>query len=385
MGSPDRRSRRLGGVTILSFLVAAVVAMLVVAATLGAIVADASTVWTARFSYGVATIRVGAPDRLAVTASHLRVATRYPITLRKGTCTTLGALVASTTALATATGTLSRTLYLTSLQTKAARLPLAIRVGSRCGRFALPVVATPTPTPTPVPTPAGTPLPVGLDTWCNASVDSCASAYVNWSGSVTRLEQAVDIAQLGRTTFAALAWNGGYTGVQNGGNAVSGAVGPTALFSLGGQGVTIRPLPNGMPNPNCEGGFDTGAGASCRIHLTQPIQNGDRYVYRVTPETDGWLRGEIVLPGGSVLWIADLKPGPAAPASFTGLYNFIEYFGARVMNPADAPTSTVTFTQPGAGIEFSRASRIGGVCANAYRQDVPFGISLVTFGIGGCG
>ena len=366
-------------------LIAGTVAMLVVAVALGAIVADASTVWTARFSYGVATIRVGAPDRLAVTASHLRVATRYPITLRTGTCTTLGTLVASTTALTTSTGTLSRSLYLTSLQTKAARLPLAIRVGSRCGRFALPVVAAPTPTPTPVPTPGGTPLPVELDTWCDTSLDSCASAYVNWSGSVPTLEQTVDIAQLGRTTFAALAWNGGYIGVQNGGNAVSGAVGPTAAFSLGGTGVTIRPLADGTPNPNCEGGFDTGAGASCRIHLARQIQNGDRFVYRVTQVTDGWLRGEIVLPGGSLLWIADLKPGPAAPASFTGLYNFIEYFGPRVLVPGDAPTSTVTFSRPGDGIEFSRASRIGGVCANAYRQDVPFGISLTTFGIGACG
>ena len=366
-------------------VVAATVAMLLVGAMLGASVADASTTWIARFSYGAATIRVGAPDKLAVTASHLRVATRYTITLRKGTCTTLGTLVASTTAVATATGTLSRTLYLTSLQTKVAKLPLAIRVGSRCGRFALPVVAAPTPTPTPVPTPTGTPLSVDLDTWCDTSLYSCASAHVSWSGAVATLEQAVDIAQLGRATYVALAWNGGYTGVQNGGNAVSGAVGATALFSLDGQGVTIRALPNGTPNPNCESGFRHGAGASCRIHLVEPIQSGDRFVYRVTQETDGWLRGEIVLPGGSVLWIADLKPGPAAPSSFTGIYSFIEYFGARITNPADAPTSTVTFARPGAGIEFSRASRIGGVCAKAYRQDVPFGISLVTFGIGGCG
>ena len=130
-------------------VVAATVAMLLVGAMLGASVADASTTWIARFSYGVATIRVGSPDKLAVTASHLQVGTRYSITLRKGTCATKGTLVVSTTALASSTGTLSRTLYLSSLQTKAATLPLAIRVGSRCGRFALPVVIAPTLTPGP--------------------------------------------------------------------------------------------------------------------------------------------------------------------------------------------------------------------------------------------
>ncbi len=149
--------------------------------------------------------------------------------------------------------------------------------------------------------------------------------------------------------------------------------------------MTIRPLTNGTPNPICEGGFDTGAGASCRIHLARQIVNGDRYVYRVTQVTDGWLRGEIVLPGGSVLWIADLKPGPAAPASFTRLYSFIEYFGPRVLVPGDAPRSTVTFSRPGDGIEFGRASRIAGVCAAAYYNDVPFGITLATFGTGSCG
>ena len=159
----------------------------------------------------------------------------------------------------------------------------------------------------------------------------------------------------------------------------------TALFSLGGTGVTVRPLPDGTPNPNCESGFDTGAGASCRIHLARLIENGDRYLYRVTQLTGGWLHGEIVLPGGSVLWIADLKPGPAAAASFTSIYNFIEYFGPKILSSGDAPTSTVTFSRPADSVDFSRAIRIAGVCANAYREDAPFGISLVTFGIGGCG
>ena len=329
---------------------------------------------------------IGTSTRLSIAAKNFRARTTYTVSLRRGSCSTLGTLVLSRRMTTSSYGKITTSFALTTSQARLVKLPMSIRVGTRCGSFNVPTpMPTPAPTPTPVPTPTGTPLQVDLDTWCNASVDSCASAYVNWSGSVPTLEQTVDITQLGRTTFAALAWNGGYIGVQNGGNAVSGVVGPTALFSLGGTGVTIRPLPNGTPNPNCEGGFDTGAGASCRIHLTRQILNGDRYVYRVTQVTDGWLRGEIALPGGSLLWIADLKPGPAAPASFTGLYNFIEYFGPRVLVPGDAPTSTVTFSRPGDGIEFSRASRIGGVCANAYRHDVPFGISLTTFGIGACG
>jgi hypothetical protein len=360
-----------------------VVIALFVAALLAPTV-DAATTWTARIgsSYGDAKIMIGTAARLTIAAKNFRIRTTYTVSLWRGSCSNPGSAILSKRMTTSSYGKIATTFALTTSQARMVKIPMSIRVGTRCGSFKLP---TPTPTPTPQPTPTGTPLQVDLDTWCNASVDSCASAYVNWSGSVPTLEQTVAITRLGRTTFAALAWDGGYIGVQNGGNAVSGQVGPTALFSLGGTGVTIRTLPNGMPNPNCEGGFDSGAGASCRIHLARQILNGDRYVYRVTPVTDGWLRGEIVLPGGSLLWIADLKPGPATPASFAHLYNFIEYFGPRILNAGDAPTSVVTFSRAGDGVEFSRASRIGGVCANAYYHDAPFGISLTTFGTGDCG
>jgi hypothetical protein len=346
---------------------------------------EAATTWTAHIgtSYGSATVAVGTTTRLGIAAKSFRAATTYTVSLRRGSCASLGSIVLSKPMRTSSAGKITATLSLTAAQARLAKLPMSIRVGTRCGTFAAPTPA-PSPTPTPVPTPTGTPIPVALDTWCDTTLDSCASAYVNWSGSVPALDQTVDVAQLGRTSYAALAWNGGYIGVQNGGNSVSGQVGPTALFSLGGAGVTIRPLADGTTNPNCEGGFDTGSGASCRIHLTRPIQNGDRYVYRVTQLTGGWLHGEIVLPDGSVLWIADLKPGPAASASFASISNFIEYFGPKVLSSSNAPTSTVTFSRPGDGIEFSLASRIGGVCANAYREDVPFGISLTTFGIGSC-
>ena len=348
--------------------------------------AAAATTWTARIgtSYGSATVVIGTSTRLGIAAKSFRASTMYTVSLRRGSCASLGTLVLSKAIKTSSAGKITATLILTTTQTRLTKLPLSIRVGTRCGTFAA-LTPAPTPTPTPVPTPTGTPIPVALDTWCDTTLYSCAFAYVDWSGSAAALEQTVDVAQLGRTTFAALTWNGGYIGVQNGGNAVSGQVGATALFSLGGTDVAIRPLPDGTPNPNCEGGFDTGAGASCRIHLARPIQNDDRYIYRVTQETDGWLRGEIVLPDGSVLWIADLKPGPAAAASFTSISNFVEFFGPKVVVASDAPTSTVTFSQPADGLEFSRTSRIGGVCASAYREDMPFGISLVTFGIGDCG
>ncbi len=341
--------------------------------------------WTARLGTSalVSTIRVGPPVRVAVTARSLRPGAAYLVALRRGSCASPGLTVLSARVAASPAGVLARTLALTSAQGRLVRLPLVVRVGSRCAAFA--PAAAPAPAPTPAPTPVGTALPVALDTWCDTAQASCASAYVDWSGSATALDQTIDIGTLGRTSYAALAWAGGYIGVQNGGSAVDGQVGPTAVFSLGGSGVAIGPLPGGAPNPNCEAGFDTGAGASCRIHLGRAISPGDRYAYRVTPQPGGWLRGEVVLPGGTVLWIADLLPGPSASPAFPSVYNFIEYFGAQVGVAADAPTSTVTFGQPGDGLAFGRVSRIAGVCATASAADAGTLVSLTTFGIGGCG
>jgi hypothetical protein len=154
-----------GNGTMMRVKVTAIAAALFLAATLAATGAEATTVWTARPYSSVATIRLGTPDRLSVTSSRLRPATRYTIALRRGGCFTLGTLVASTTAVATNTGTLNRTISLTTAQTRVAHLPLSIRIGSRCGAFVQPMAVTPpVPTPTPAPIAGATranPVPLG--------------------------------------------------------------------------------------------------------------------------------------------------------------------------------------------------------------------------------
>jgi hypothetical protein len=119
--------------------------------------AVATTTWTARLgSYGVATVRVGSPDRLSINVKHFRARVTYPISLRRGSCARLGTLVWSTRLTSSSTGTMVRTFYLTRTQTSAAKLPLAIRVGTKCGAFTAPA-PTPTPSPTPQPSPSPTP------------------------------------------------------------------------------------------------------------------------------------------------------------------------------------------------------------------------------------
>jgi streptogramin lyase len=138
---------------------AGVTAVVIIVATFTATGVDASTTWVARWSSGVATIRVGSPDRLSVSASRLRPATRYSVSLRRGGCASFGPLIVATTAMTTSTGTLARTLLLTTLQTRATRLPLAVRVGSGCGAIGLPTATiTPTPTPTAPPSPTTSPI-----------------------------------------------------------------------------------------------------------------------------------------------------------------------------------------------------------------------------------
>ena len=119
-------------------------AVLIVAALLAPAV-DAATTWTARFgSYGTVTLRVGSPDRLVIGVKNLRSRTPYTVTLRRGTCAASGSLVLSTRLTATSVGSITRTITLTTAQTRAAKLPLAVRVGTRCASLTAPVVI-PTP------------------------------------------------------------------------------------------------------------------------------------------------------------------------------------------------------------------------------------------------
>jgi hypothetical protein len=102
---------------------------------------DAATTWTARFTgHGVATIRVGSPDRLSLGLTSYRVGATYTVALRRGSCSKLGALILSTRVTASNTGRLARTITLTSAQTRATKLPLTLRVGTRCAAFTPPVV-----------------------------------------------------------------------------------------------------------------------------------------------------------------------------------------------------------------------------------------------------
>jgi hypothetical protein len=106
---------------------------------------DASTTWTARFTgHGAATIRVGSPDRLSVGLTSYRVGTTWTVTLRRGSCSSLGTLILSTRITAGSTGRLARTITMTSAQTRAAKLPLTLRVGSKCASFVAPAGVGPT-------------------------------------------------------------------------------------------------------------------------------------------------------------------------------------------------------------------------------------------------
>jgi hypothetical protein len=102
---------------------------------------DAATTWTARFTgHGAATIRVGSPDRLTIGLTSYRVGTTWAVALRRGSCSKLGTLILSTRVTASSTGRLSRTITMTSAQTRAAKLPLTLRVGTKCSSFTAPVV-----------------------------------------------------------------------------------------------------------------------------------------------------------------------------------------------------------------------------------------------------
>jgi hypothetical protein len=131
----DDMGRRLAVIAPVVLLVAALLAPAV----------DAATTWTARFgSYGTVTLRVGSPDRLVIGVKNLRSRTPYAVTLRRGTCAANGSLVLSTRLTTTSVGSITRTITLTTAQARAAKLPLAVRVGTRCASLKAPVVI-PTP------------------------------------------------------------------------------------------------------------------------------------------------------------------------------------------------------------------------------------------------
>jgi hypothetical protein len=102
---------------------------------------DATTIWTARVaSHGAATIRVGSPDRLSIGLTSYKVGTTWTISLRRGTCSSLGSLILSTRLTASSTGRLTRTIVMTTVQTRLTKLPLTLRVGTTCAPFTAPAV-----------------------------------------------------------------------------------------------------------------------------------------------------------------------------------------------------------------------------------------------------
>ena len=120
-------------------VVALVVAMLAVGVSASS--ADALTIWTARITgHGAATIRVGSPDRLSIGLTNYKAGTTATVSLRRGSCSSLGTLILSTKLTASSTGRLTRTITMTAAQTRAAKLPLTLRIGPKCASFTAPVV-----------------------------------------------------------------------------------------------------------------------------------------------------------------------------------------------------------------------------------------------------
>jgi hypothetical protein len=95
-------------------MVAAVIALL--ATGLLAQPVDAATMGTARIgsSYGEAKILVGTSTRLSITAKNLRARTVYTVSLRRGSCATLGALVVSRRMTTTSYGKITTSFALTT-------------------------------------------------------------------------------------------------------------------------------------------------------------------------------------------------------------------------------------------------------------------------------
>ena len=139
-------------------LAAAVVACLVLATAVPPV--EAATTWTARIgtSYGSATVVKGTSTRLTIAARNYRARTTYAVSLRRGSCSSSGALILGRRMMTSRYGAISSTLTLSTTQARLVRLPMAICVGARCATFKLPA-PVPTPVPTPVPSPIPTPSP----------------------------------------------------------------------------------------------------------------------------------------------------------------------------------------------------------------------------------
>ncbi len=229
---------------------------------------------------------------------------------------------------------------------------------------------------------SGGPPQAPTEAWCNPNPASyqaqCASAYIHWNGSLKSIHQPVTVNHLGSGTYIATLWNGGYTGIQNDGNSVSGVVGPTAVFSLGGDGVEIGTV-HGSPDPNCEMGFDAGSGASCRIPLPHPIDDGGTYKFLVSRAKSGLTTGKVLLPTGEKITIGKLMPAPASPTDFGFLTNFVEDFGPNVASIDLVPHSSVEFGKLTVPTGTSRL-----VFACAYATNNGAGRPILDFGGASC-
>ena len=124
-------------------LVAAVIAML--ATALLAPPVQAVTVGTARIgsAYGEAKILVGTSTRLSIAAKNFPARTVYTVVLRRGSCSTPGALVVSRRLTTSSYGRITTSFALTASQARLVKLPMSIKVGTRCGSFKAPVVPPP--------------------------------------------------------------------------------------------------------------------------------------------------------------------------------------------------------------------------------------------------
>lgn len=124
-------------------MVAGVIALLATAVLAPPV--DAATMATARIgsSYGEAKILVGTSTRLSIAAKNFRARTVYTVALRRGNCSTVGALVASKRMTTSSYGKITTSFALTTTQARLVKLPLSIRVGTRCGSFKAPVVPPP--------------------------------------------------------------------------------------------------------------------------------------------------------------------------------------------------------------------------------------------------
>jgi hypothetical protein len=147
---------------------------------------DATTTWTARPSgHGTASVRVGSPSRLVLGLTGFRPGSIWTVSLRRGSCATLGALVTSLRVTASSTGRLARTVTLTSAQTRVVRLPLTLRYGKYCAPFNAPDVVVPAPTPPPAPSPTPVPTPTAGATRANPIPLGQSARAGDWTLTVT--------------------------------------------------------------------------------------------------------------------------------------------------------------------------------------------------------